>query len=94
MPIKTKTIGATDIRFGRLQIWQDNAGDLRYRREYEFVDANGKAVKFEQYTEGAPQTVYDGGIPWSKVPKHIKDVLIEIDEFTKAQIRKQEGVEQ
>jgi hypothetical protein len=88
MPIKTKTIEATDIKFGRLQIWQDNAGDLRYRRDYEFVDADGNVVRFDD-----SQTVYDGGIPWDKVPQHIKDVLIEIDAYTKDKIRKQENIE-
>ncbi len=88
MPIKTKTIEATDIKFGRLQIWQDNAGDLRYNRPYQFVDAEGGMVRFSEDA----QTVYDGGIQWSKVPKNIRDVLTEIDEYTKQQIRQQENI--
>ena len=46
--LKQWTISATSIVYGRISLWLDKAGDLRYSRPYTFLDADGNPVRESQ----------------------------------------------
>ena len=90
--LKQWTISATTIEYGRISLWMDNAGDLRYSRPYVFKDADGKTIRETAPVEGMGGGTLEGGMQWAKVPVDIKKALGQIDVFTKAEIDKKEGL--
>ena len=90
--LKQWTISATTIEYGRISLWVDNAGDLRYSRPYVFKDADGNTIRETAPVEGMGGGVLSGGMQWDKVPADIRKALEQIDVFTKAEIRKKEGI--
>jgi hypothetical protein len=87
--LKSKTIEVSDITYGELTLLVRN-NILYYYRRYSLADAEGNDVGKYFVPEG--QLQIDESMEWSKVPKNIQDVLIEIDEYTKNKIREQEGL--
>ena len=90
--LKQWTISATTIEYGRISLWVDNAGDLRYSRPYTFLDADGKPIRETAPVEGMGGGVLSGGMPWADVPPDIRKALEQIDVFTKSEIDKKEGI--
>ena len=90
--IKQWTISATSIEYGRISLWVDNAGDLRYNRPYNFLDADGNTIREIAPVEGMGGGVLSGGMPWADVPPDIQKALTQIDAFTKSEIDKKEGI--
>ena len=80
--LKQWTISATTIEYGRISLWVDNAGDLRYSRPYTFKDANGKTIRETAPVEGMGGGSLEGGMQWDKVPADVR----------KAEIDKKEGL--
>ena len=78
--LKQWTISAVEIEFGRISLWLDKAGDLRYSRPYVFKDADGNPVV--EPVEGMVNTRLEGGMQWDKVPADVR----------KAEIDKKEGL--
>ena len=91
--LKQWTISATTIEYGRITLWIDEAGDLRYSRPYAFKDAQGKTIREVAPVEGMGGGSLEGGMQWDKVPADIRKALEQIDAFTKSEIRKQEGLQ-
>lgn len=90
--LKRWEISATSIEYGRISLWLDKAGDLRYSRPYTFLDADGNDVQESQPVEGMVNTRLDGVMAWAQVPPDIQKALTQIDAFTKAEIDKKEGI--
>ena len=84
--LKQWTISAVSIEYGRISLWLDKSGDLRYSRPYTFLDAKGKPVRESQPVERMVNTRLEGGMQWDKVPPDIRKALEQIDAFTKAEI--------
>jgi hypothetical protein len=87
MTIKTWTLSAAGIDYGKTEIWTEDDGSIVYvNRLYSFVDADGNILEIIGLRNA--QTA----VLWSDVPQNIKDALIEIDTYTKNQINQQEGI--
>jgi hypothetical protein len=88
LAIKTYTIEAEDIAFGRVQLWVDEGGDLRIQRPYHFVDAQGERVDFP----GAEGGIFEDALAWGSVPQAVRDALAVIDQYSKEKINEMEGL--
>ena len=93
MALKQWTISAASIEYGRISLWLDKAGDLRYSRPYSFKDAEGNTIRETAPVEGMGGGTLEGGMQWDKVPADIRKALEQIDAFTKSEIEKKEGLE-
>lgn len=92
MAVKTWVVEAEKIVYGPMNIWKD--GDvLRWLRQYHFEDAGGNTIRVpDEGLEFIPHPHMTGKVAWENVSQDIKDALIQIDEYTKLQIRQKEGI--
>ena len=95
MPIiKSWNENAYFIKFGRISLWYDAETQmLNWHRGFEYLDENENLIVSNSDVEFGIAREMQGSMAWADIPANIQDALLAIDQYTKDQIRLQEGLD-